>query len=203
MEFFNPRNDIELTRHRLSHWRQGDVPVFVTFRLSDSLPKEVYEAWLEERKAFILANPLPWDDETETAFHSQFSARIDEQLDAAHGCRALRDPRVAEIVAERLHHFDRTGYQLLNFVVMPNHVHVLFTLEEGRTLPETLKAWKGVSSRLIHREGLCDLNPFWQPDYFDRLIRGPEHLEKTYRYIQTNPAMARLTSGFVYWEAAL
>lgn len=203
MEFFNPRNDIELSRHRLSHWSQGRVPVFVTFRLSDSLPKEVYEAWLEERKAFILANPLPWDDEIETAFHSQFSVRIDEQLDAAHGCCALRDPRVAEIVAERLQHFDGTGYQLLNFVVMPNHVHVLFTLAEGRTLPETLKAWKGVSSRLIHREGLCDLNPFWQPDYFDRLIRGPEHLEKTYRYIQTNPAMAGLTSGFVYWEAAL
>lgn len=200
MEFFNLRDDIEQTRHRLSHWSQGGVPVFVTFRLSDSLPKAIFDAWIEERKAFITASPLPWNEETEGDFHSRFSVRIDEQLDAAHGCCALRDPRVAGIVAGRLRHFDGRRYDIVKFVVMPNHVHVLFTLAEGRILPDTLKAWKGVSSRLVHREGLSDLNPFWQPDYFDRLIRSPEHLDRTVAYIGENPAKAGLTSGYLYWE---
>lgn len=61
---------------------------------------------------------------------------------------------------------------------MPNHVHVLFTLRDGESLPDTLQGWKGVSSRpsrLIHKTGLSTLNPFWQPDDADRLIRSPEH----------------------------
>jgi len=83
---------------------------------------------------------------------------------------------------------------------MPNHAHVLFTLNEGETLPETLKGWKGVSSRMIHKEGLSDLNPFWQPDYFDRLIRSPQHFEAVRGYIRDNPEKAGLKSGFVLWE---
>ena len=51
-----------------------------------------------------------------------------------------------------------------------------------------------------HKEGLSDLNPFWQPDYFDRLIRSPEHFEAVRSYIRENPMKAGLKSGFVRWE---
>jgi REP element-mobilizing transposase RayT len=200
MVYLNPHDEIEQTRHRLPHWSQGEVPVFVTFRLSDSLPKVIYDAWLDRREAFLAIHPEPWDDETENAFHRQFSDRIDEELDAAHGCCVLRDQRVSGIVEERLMKFHEDRYRLLSFVIMPNHVHVLFIPSYRETLPDTLKGWKGVSSRLVHREGLSDLNPFWQPDYYDRLIRGPEHFERTFRYIRENPAKAGLTSGFLYWE---
>lgn len=200
MEFFNPRDEFEKTRHRLPHWRQGEVPVFVTFRLSDSLPKAVFEAWLDRREAFLESHPEPWDDETEEVYYRQFSDQIDEELDAAHGCCVLRDPRVSSIVEDRLRKSHNDRYRLLYFVIMPNHVHVLFIPSGGETLPETLKGWKGVSSRLVHREGLSELNPFWQPDYFDRLIRGPEHLDRTFEYIRENPAKARLCSGHRYWE---
>jgi REP element-mobilizing transposase RayT len=200
MEFFNPRDEIETTRHRLPHWRQGEVPVFVTFRLSDSLPKAVFEAWLERREAFLVSHPEPWDEVTEELYHLQFSDQIDEELDAAHGCCVLRDARISGIVEDRLRKFHDDRYRLLNFVIMPNHVHVLFIPSDDETLPDILKGWKGVSSRLVHREGFSELNPFWQPDYFDRLIRGPEHLERTFEYIRENPAKARLTSGYLYWE---
>lgn len=200
MEFFNPGDGFDHTRHRLPHWRQGEVPIFVTFRLSDSLPKEVYDAWLERREAFFASHPKPRGHETENDFHRQFSDQIDEALDAAHGCCDLRDPLVSGIVEERLMKFHKQRYHLLNLVVMPNHVRVLFTLAEGGSLPDTLKGSKGVSSRLVHREGLSGLNPFWQPDYFDRLIRSEEHLDRTFDYIRENPAKARLTSGYFYWE---
>jgi REP element-mobilizing transposase RayT len=91
----------------------------------------------------------------------------------------LRDPRLAQIVADRLHHFDGQRYDLGSYVIMPNHVHVHvhFTLRDGESLPDTLQGWKGVSSRLIHQTCLSVLNPFWQPNYFDRLIRSPEQLQ--------------------------
>ena len=76
---------------------------------------------------------------------------------------------------------------------------------KGQTLyslacPGTLQSWKGVSSRLIHKTGLTTLNPLWQPDYFDRLIRSPEHFSTVQAYIRENPAKASLKSGFVLWE---
>jgi hypothetical protein len=43
MKFFDPRKDIEKTFHKLPHWMQGEVPVFVTFRLADSLPPRTFE----------------------------------------------------------------------------------------------------------------------------------------------------------------
>ena len=163
-------------------------------------PQELLKRWFSEREAFLVANPPPWDEVTEACYHGRFSDALNECLDAAHGSCVLRQSRVAQIVADRLHHFDSQRYQLWSYVIMPKHVHVLFTLNEGESLPETLKGWKGVSSRMIHKEGLSDLNSFWQPDYFDRLIRSPEHFETVRGYIRDNPAKAGLKSSFVLWE---
>ena len=112
----------------------------------------------------------------------------------------MRGPCLAQIVADRLHHFDGQRYDLWSDAITPNHVHVLFTLRDSESLPDTLQGWKGVSSRLIHKSGLCDLNPFWQPDYFDRLIRSPEHFNTVKAYIRENPAKAGLKTAFVLWE---
>src|SRR5690606_27450180 len=136
MPYFNPRAEISRTAHRLSHWQQGGVPVFVTFRLADSLPASVLEPWLEGRKDFLAQYPQPWDEATEREYHRRFSDRIEEQLDAAHGCCALRDARVAQIVEDRLRHFDGGRYTLRSFVIMPNHVHVLASIAERESLPE-------------------------------------------------------------------
>ena len=68
------------------------------------------------------------------------------------------------------------------------------------SLPNTLQGWKGVSSRLIRKTGLSALNPFWQPDSFDRLIHSPERFSTVEAYIREKPAKAALKTGFVLWE---
>ncbi|MBL9144420.1 MAG: transposase [Verrucomicrobiaceae bacterium] len=202
MDFFNERAEIEKTIHKLPHWQQGRVPVFVTFRLADSLPHEVLAPLVAARDSFLAQHPKPWDEATENEFHRLFSVKLDEYLDAGHGCSALRNPKAAQIVAERLHHFDGECYDLHSYVIMPNHVHVLFSPLDSITFPELVKAWKGISSRLIHQARLSDLNPFWQPDYFDRLIRSPQHFAKVQRYIEDNPAKADLPPGdYLLWQA--
>ncbi|HCN30160.1 MAG TPA: hypothetical protein DIT64_15755 [Verrucomicrobiales bacterium] len=141
----------------------------------------------QAREAFLAANPPPWDDITEACYHVPFSDKLDEHLDAAHGSYALRDPRLAPIVADRLHHFDGQRYGLWSDVIMPNHVHALFTLRDGESLPDTLQGWKGVSSRLFHQTGLSALNPIWQPDDFARLIRSPELFSTVKAFLAANP----------------
>ncbi len=145
VKFFNPRGDIEKTEHKLPHWQQDDVPVFVTFRLADSLPQEVLQTFLAERERFLLNNPLPWDEITEACYHGLFSDKLDEALDAGHGGCVLRDPRIAQIVKERLHYFDGDRYKLQSYTIMPNHVHVLFSLAEEHALPAILQGWKGAA----------------------------------------------------------
>lgn len=86
---------------------------------------------------------------------------------------------------------------------MPNHVHVLASLHAPHALSETVKSWKGISSRLIHKAQLSDLEPFWQPDYYDRLIRSWEHFNYVQSYIRQNPKDAALKVGsYLYWEKA-
>ena len=201
MKFFNAREEIERMHRKLPHWRQGEVPIFVTFRLADSLTREVLEPWIAARDAFLAAFPQPWDKATEAMYHGEFSDKMDDHLDVGHGCCALRNPEVARIVGDRFQHFDGKRYHLWSHVVMPNHAHALFTLNDGESLPDTLQGWKGVSSRLIHKTGLCDLNPFWQREYFDRLVRSPEHFDKISDYVRENPVKALLGRGeYLLWE---
>ena len=200
MQFFNPREEIKKTRHKLSHWQQGKVPIFVTFRLADSLPQTLLDSWLAARDSFLVFNPKPWDEKVEATFHSLFSDKLDEYLDSGYGCCVLSDSRVSQIVAARLHYFDRLRYELESYVIMPNHVHVLFTPFDIDDLPNLIQAWKGVSSRMIHKANLSTLNPFWQPDYFDRLMRSTEHFEMIRSYIRENPVKAGLRKGFSWWE---
>jgi putative transposase len=202
MDFFNERGDIEKTVHKLPHWQQGRVSIFVTFRLADSLPQEVLAPLIIARDRFVADNPKPWDEDMEDAFHRQFSVKLDAYLDAGHGSCALRKPAAAQTVAERLHYADGEHYDLHSYVIMPNHVHVLFSPHETKALPNLLKSWKGISSRLISQSLLSDLHPFWQPDYFDRLIRSPQHLAKVQRYIQENPLKAKLPqTDYLLWSA--
>lgn len=177
------------------------MPVFVTFRLSDALPQQVLDRLLNERDAFLAAHPVPWDEPTEACYHAMFSDKLDEYLDAGHGCCALRSPTAACIVADRLQHFNGQRYQLWSFVIMPNHVHVLASIQDGHLLPDVLKGWKGVSSNYIHKAGLCDLDPLWQPEYFDRLLRSPQHFKVLREYIRENPRKAHLKEDdYLLWE---
>jgi REP element-mobilizing transposase RayT len=88
--------------------------------------------------------------------------------------------------------FDGQRYVHHSQVIMPNHVHLLFSLEQGQALEKVIKAWKGVSSREIQRIHECDKSRFWAKDYFDRLIRDEAHFWNVARYIRRNPPKAHL-----------
>jgi len=95
-------------------------------------------------------------------------------------------------------HFDGTRYSLLEWCVMPNHVHVLVRPDTGRGLAEVVGGWKSWSAReanrVIGRTGV-----FWAPDYFDRFIRDSEHLDACRAYIRHNPVTAGLVAAPQDW----
>ena len=189
--FLDPYAPIEQHRHRLPHWQQGSVYYFVTWRLADSLPRNQLDRWNEERAVWIRLNPRPWDGKIEAEYHEKFSRIVDDWLDAGEGSCILRNPKLSRLVAAVLTHFDGERYLLDAFVVMPNHVHVLFRLLEPFRLESVVKSWKGFTAREINKH-LRTRGRLWQPDYWDRLIRNESHWLKCREYISDNPVRAKL-----------
>jgi putative DNA methylase len=110
----------------------------------------------------------------------------------------LKDPSIASIVTKAFRHFDEQRYHLHTWTIMPNHVHILFRPFELHNLTSIIHSWKSYTAQqansLLGRTGR-----FWEPEYFDRIIRGPRHFEFTARYILMNPVKAGLCEEISQW----
>lgn len=178
----------------LPHWtREGSIYA-VTFRLADSLPKSLVEQWAFERDNLVktasqLGRPLTQDEQKRLKeLHSE---KVESYLDSGHGACWLKEPRVAEVVASALKHFDGERYQLLGWCVMPNHVHVVVQPRQEHDLPNILHSWKSYTAKeankILGRKG-----EFWQSEYYDHLIRDEQDLWHSIEYVVTNPKTAGL-----------
>jgi putative DNA methylase len=176
------------SRGYLPHFDGQEVTQTVCYRLFDSMPQEVLGRWEAE-----LAH-LPEED-----FNEERRQRVDTYLDQGYGSCYLRQEPIARIVQENLLHFDGERYCLHAWVVMPNHVHVLFTPLTGWNLDRILHSWKSYtanqSNELLHRQG-----SFWQADFFDRYIRNVRHFDRALAYIESNPVKARLCAYPEDWR---
>ena len=201
MKFFDPRAEIGFSKNRLPHWQQEGAVYFVTFRLADSVPRHLLRQWNEEKEVWRRLHPPPWTEANEREYHARFSAAMERWLDAGHGACVLREPACAGIIAEVLRHFEGERCTQWAWVVMPTHMHGVFTVRTGHTLEALLHSWKLFSARRINALN-GKTGRLWQKDYFDRLVRDAEHFARCVRYIRRNPVKAGLRAGeFLLWES--
>ncbi len=206
MRFFNPHDDLLVTHRRLPHWAQDGAVVFITWRTLDSMPQAVLEAWRAERHRWLDAHDIDprlpgWKakvqdlpPESMAEYHDRFTTKWHEHLDACHGACVLRQPALAQIVHDSLLHFDGDRYEMLDFVIMPNHVHLLASFPSRAVMLEQCESWKQFTGGQInHRLGTK--GRFWQQDAFDHLVRHEAQFRRLQRYIAENPSNARLRDG--------
>ena len=128
-------------RRHLPHWIPEQRAVFVTWRLAGSNPPQ----------------PTRTSPDKGT-----FLTHDDEPHVAGSGPVWLRDPRVTGMVVSALRHGEalRQLYRLHTFVVMPNHVHVVW--EPLTPMPKIMQWLKGrtgrMANRILGRPGMA----FWQ-----------------------------------------
>jgi REP element-mobilizing transposase RayT len=179
----------------LPHWTMEGAIYSVTFRLEDSVPAERLEAWKNERARLrqraIHGELTEFELKREESLYSQ---RIEEFLDAGCGSCVLRDPRVAEIVANAIKFFKGKRYELFAWCVMPNHAHVVLKPVSPHVLSNIMHSWKSFTSKEINRL-LGTTGTLWQGESFDRLIRDGEELQRAIAYVANNPDAA----GLVKW----
>ncbi len=161
------------------HYDALNLTQFVTFRLAKTLPQEKLNKWKED-----LAGGRIHD--------TQYRQQVENWLNKGMGACWLKDVRIASMVQNALLYFDRTRYTLHGWVIMPNHMHVVFSPHEPHRLAEIMHSWKSFTAKkgnqILRRSGL-----FWQEDYFDRFIRDESDLNNTLAYLAYNPVMAGLS----------
>jgi REP element-mobilizing transposase RayT len=189
IQFYDPQALKEVYRRHLPHWSQAGRIYCVTFRLADSIPAARAAELSRERQAWCKVHPEPYTPSQWHEYHMLFSARIEQWLDRCCGSCLLADPACAQIVVGAMESHDGQGYQLDQWVIMPNHVHVLVTPNEGFSLEEILQGWKSITSDGINRH-LSRHGQLWQRESFDHIVRSLAHLDRFRQYIRDNPARA-------------
>ncbi len=201
LRFFDPRAQIDHGNNRLPRSDRTGVACFVTFRLADSIPQDQLRIWAAERRAWLARNPPPHTEERGREHDELFTAKIEDWLDRGMGSCALRDRATRQALTDTLSHSEGSRYKSHAWIVMPKHVHLLFSPLAERTIASLVHSWKGVSARqanqLLGRTG-----EFWMKDYFDRLIRDSTHFWRCARDIRRNPEKAnRPASDYTHYEA--
>ncbi len=201
----NPQRSGIHSRGYLPHVKREGVEYFVTFRLADSLPKQVllrYEGERAQRlRAFHDAKALGRaTSDAEAIINRDFLRRVERYLDCGAGACHLRRPEVADLVAGALRFFHNQRYLLREWVVMPNHVHVLFWPMPNYVVGEIVKSWKQFTSRRAKPIlGLAE-GRFWQPEPFDHWVRDDDERARIARYARNNPVTARLCARPEDWR---
>lgn len=104
----------------------------------------------------------------------------------------LQSERSAKLLIEVLYHYRAEGkFRLHEFVVMPDHFHVVLTVDAGVTIERAVQFIKGGFSFRAGRE-FGWKGEVWQKGFSEVRILDRESYEKHCEYIKKNPVEARL-----------
>ncbi len=211
-ELFDPDEDVRITAGRLPHWFQPGRMYFVTFRTNDSLPAAFAKLWWRRRNDWLCRQGIDpgspaWSIQfaalpaaLRRQYHSEFTEVILERLDLGYGECVLERPSLRQFVVEGLFYFHEQRYVLTDFVVMPNHVHLLVGLLGTTDILAQCESWKKNMALRINR-ALERRGRFWHEESFDHLVRSVEHFEHLRRYIADNPHKAGLQPDeYHHWQ---
>ena len=196
-------------RRHLPHIQPPGGTLFVTFRLAESIPGEVWERLCEETQQIeaVLARISNLQERGQRAYAAQrrLFGQWDGVLDAAQsGPMWLRDHRIAGLVSKSLHHHSGHAYDLNAFCIMPNHVHLVCTPlanADGtyQAVSAIMHSIKRYTARLANRV-LEGQGQFWQHENYDHAVRDEAEMHRIIAYVRNNPVKAGLVERAEDWE---
>ena len=196
----------------LPHIQPIGATFFITFSLYGSIPKEKIQQLQQERNAKM--NTIREENfeslkENLDIAQKRYFQRFDAVLDSVeYGEKYLSNLQVAQIIANKIHQYDKKHYDLLAFCIMPNHVHLLFDLNlqlekipigeevtdlNYKQIYDIMHLIKGGSAYEANKI-LNRLGRFWQIESYDRYVRNNRELQNIVVYIANNPRKAGLVS---------
>ena len=106
------------------------------------------------------------------------------------GRRLLQSGRNAELLIDVLRSLvAEREFELRDFVVMPDHLHLLLTVYDEMSIEKAMQLIKGrFSYRLSHESGFT--GEVWQRGFTEVQVMNGESFEKHRQYIAQNPVKA-------------
>lgn len=169
-------------RGYLPHRDEPGLTQFVTFQLADSFPQHLRSEWQAALEV-----------EEDRARRKQLEAYLDKGRGECH----LRDPIIGRLMDDAIRFYHGKRYELLAWVVMPNHVHTLLKVGDvsvGAIISDLKKYTAREANKRLGRRG-----KFWAEDLFDMFMRDSAHELRTRRYIEANPVKALLVRDAKEW----
>lgn len=107
--------------------------------------------------------------------------------------------KAAQIVVGKMLEYRASGnYLLHDFVLMPNHLHLILT-PDASTLEKCLQLIKGGSSFEIHKlRG--SKSEIWQSGFHESRVRNWKEYQTKRDYVNFNPVAAKLVERPEDWE---
>ena len=111
------------------------------------------------------------------------------------GMRLLQSERNAGLIIDVLRSLvSERKFELHDFVIMPDHVHLLLTVHDGMTIEKAMQFVKGrFSHRLKHEFGY--FGEVWHRGFTEAQVLNRESLEAHREYIAQNPVKAGLAAS--------
>jgi putative transposase len=111
------------------------------------------------------------------------------------GRRLLQSERNADLLVEVLRSLvAERRFELHDFVIMPDHLHLLLTVFDEMTIEKAMQLIKGrFSYRLAHELG--HKGEVWQRGFTEVQVMNRESFEKHREYIARNPVKAGLAES--------
>lgn len=221
--------------HRnLPHYQPLGYTYFVTFRLYDSLPIKVVEKLKTEYKIHLeTISAYSCESEKRNKYSEgkwNYFVKFDSNLDLYSNNNWLKDERIAKLVYDSILYRDNKEYELIGFTIMPNHIHMVFSLVEQTNCSLYKK-----TTKLIVEQADCTFEnekdkeqtdyslykvmqslkwytakesnkilkrngQFWQHESYDHVVRNEEELNRIIKYVLNNPVKAELVEKLEDWE---
>jgi REP element-mobilizing transposase RayT len=204
-------------RRRLPHLDVAGGTYFVTAALAGSAPAQG-QARRRAGAARAASLPQAATPRTRVALPTWIKGRHEEwerTLDLRPTVKWLARADLAHLVVEAILHGNGSQYQLLAYVVMPSHMHIVFqpadpennssiTSERAshqrvrtprQRIMHSIRSFSGrACNRLLGRTGT-----FWQHECYDRWLRDDEDIDGAVEYVIQNPVAAGLCHRAEDW----
>ncbi|WFB35473.1 transposase [Kiritimatiellota bacterium B12222] len=195
-------------RDKLPHRSRKGRTIFITWRLSDSLPplavleesiRQAQGRWLAKENLHL----CPWSQDVEKILKHQdpekqlayrrVSFRVREQFAAKKlGSCVLGQQAAVEALRQAIFEEEKWGSGIGDLVVCYNHVHLLMVPDGEGDLQQPMQRIKGRASRYLGLAGLVNLpKPIWQRSWFDHVVRNQHKLARIRKYIADHPVPCR------------
>ena len=189
---------IHFWRGRLPHMQVEDGRYFVTLHLAEAIPN-VSQHRIHQEALALKAATQKWNRKVTLAIARMVFRELEKWLDKSNYVRYLTQQPIAEIVMESLQHRQHGNrWHIFDSVIMPNHLHMFFEIDNELSLKTEMELFKQWTSRQAKKlQGPSER--FWQVEWFDHWSRSAEQDENIIRYIANNPVKAGLVNCAEDW----